>query len=412
MNTDDDGAGCPLLSGHGSRDPRGRRFWAETEPPSRVECARRARATLEIVQADEGRVDKRRLDDVEDEIKQTGSYWQTFDELCSTARLAWRNNPRCIGRLHWRSLTVLDRRHLTDPVDIFGACVDHIQLATNGGKIRPMMTVFAPQQPSEPGIRIWNEQLIGYAGYSRSRGVGDLAHVAITESCRALGWSPPEESAWDILPLVIDAPNVGPRLFVLPQGTVVELPIEHPERPEIGRLGLKWYAVPVISNMLFDGGGVHYPAAPFNGWYMETEIAARDLADSHRYNLLPLIASVLGLNMSSPQTLWQDRAAVELNVAVLASFRKHGTTIVDHHTASRQFVHHLGREAECGRTVDGDWTWLVPPLAPATSPLFHRYYRDAMHRPGFFYQEPPPNQEAWRDMQGTEFHRESSAVVP
>ena len=38
--------------------------------------------------------------------------------------------------------------------------------------------------------------------------------------------------------------------------------------------------------MIFDCGGLQFTAAPFNGWYMSTEIGARDLCDVQRYNML------------------------------------------------------------------------------------------------------------------------------
>lgn len=38
--------------------------------------------------------------------------------------------------------------------------------------------------------------------------------------------------------------------------------------------------------MVFDCGGLEFTAAPFNGWYMSTEIGSRDLCDVQRYNLL------------------------------------------------------------------------------------------------------------------------------
>lgn len=38
--------------------------------------------------------------------------------------------------------------------------------------------------------------------------------------------------------------------------------------------------------MAFDCGGLQFTAVPFNGWYMTTEIATRDLGDTHRYNQL------------------------------------------------------------------------------------------------------------------------------
>ena len=51
-------------------------------------------------------------------------------------------------------------------------------------------------------------------------------------------------------------------------------------------MGLKWYALPAVSGMMFDCGGLQFVGAPFNGWYMGTEIGARDFCDKFRYNLL------------------------------------------------------------------------------------------------------------------------------
>lgn len=65
-------------------------------------------------------------------------------------------------------------------------------------------------------------------------------------------------------------------------------------------LGLKWFVVPMVSHMMFDCGGVQFTAAPFNGWYMCTEIGARNLCDTSRYNLLEVgsiyIAHYMPLN--------------------------------------------------------------------------------------------------------------------
>ena len=54
-------------------------------------------------------------------------------------------------------------------------------------------------------------------------------------------------------------------------------------------MGIKWYAVPGVSNMMFDCGGLEYTAAPFNGLYMGTEIGTRDMCDPQRYNLIEVI---------------------------------------------------------------------------------------------------------------------------
>src|SRR5207248_46258 len=134
-------------------------------------------------------------------------------------------------------------------------------------------------------------------------------------------------------------------------------------------LGLRWHAVPAIANMRLTIGGVHYPLAPFNGWYMGTEIGARSLADQDRYDLLPVLAGRLGLDTSSEATLWRDRALVELNRAVLWSYEQAGVRITDHHTESRRFITHLEREERAGRPTPADWTWIVPPVSGAATPV-------------------------------------------
>ncbi len=66
----------------------------------------------------------------------------------------------------------------------------------------------------------------------------------------------------------------------LPPDAVLEVPLRHPDLDWFAELGLRWYAVPVISDMHLEAGGIRYPAAPFNGWYMCTEIGSRDLGDT------------------------------------------------------------------------------------------------------------------------------------
>ncbi len=148
-------------------------------------------------------------------------------------------------------------------------------------------------------------------------------------------------------------------------------------------MALRWHAVPVISNNRLVIGGVSYPAAPFNGWYMGTEIGARNLGDNDRYAMVPEIAQRMGLDTSDEATLWRDRALVELNRAVLHSYRSSGVSITDHHTESRRFLIHLEREERAGRTCPADWTWIVPPLSGSQTPVFHRYYDAGNEGPSF-----------------------------
>jgi nitric-oxide synthase len=344
-----------------------------------------------------------RLAEIQSEIVQSGTYRQTGAELTYGARVAWRNNARCIGRLHWQTLTVRDMRHLSTAEEIFYALLEHLRFATNGGKLRSTMTVFAPAFPGQEGVRIWNPQLIRYAGYRQPDGtiIGDPLHTELTDVLRKLGWRGGAGTSFDVLPIVIKLPAQPPRLFEIPPELVLEVPLRHPEYSWFAELGLKWHALPVISNMRMEIGGLSYTAAPFNGWYMGTEIGARNLGDPGRYNLLPVVAEKLGLDTRSDRSLWRDRALVELNIAVLSSFAEQGVTMVDHHTASRQFLLHDAREKRHGREVPAHWPWLVPPISGSASPLFHvTTYKNSRPRPNFFYQ-PVPWLDLAEDVQDT-----------
>jgi nitric-oxide synthase len=110
--------------------------------------------------------------------------------------------------------------------------------------------------------------------------------------------------------------------------------LTHPDYPWFQELKLQWYAVPVISDMRLEIGGISFPCAPFNGWYMLTEVAARNLGDEQRYNVLPLLAKKLNLDTRQLKTLWKDKAMLVLQEAVLHSFQAQSVTLVDHHTAS------------------------------------------------------------------------------
>jgi len=144
-------------------------------------------------------------------------------------------------------------------------------------------------------------------------------------------------------------------------------------------LGLKWFALPAVSGMRLEIGGVSFPAAPFSGWYVGSEIGARDLADIDRYNALPEIGQLLGLDTGSNRSLWKDRALIELNEAVLWSFAETGVAMVDHHTVTRQFLMHekkrgesrtlcvCGLELDCSSNIWGYYSRLPPEVQRANS---------------------------------------------
>ncbi|HDR3491635.1 MULTISPECIES: nitric oxide synthase oxygenase [Bacillus cereus group] len=325
-----------------------------------------------------------RVKEIQVEIEKTGTYEHTFEELVHGSRMAWRNSNRCIGRLFWSKMHILDAREVNDEEGVYNALIHHIKYATNDGKVKPTITIFKQYQGEENNIRIYNHQLIRYAGYKTEMGViGDSHSTAFTDFCQELGWQG-EGTNFDVLPLVFSVDGKEPVYKEIPKKEVKEVPIEHPEYP-ISSLGAKWYGVPMISDMRLEIGGISYTAAPFNGWYMGTEIGARNLADHDRYNLLPAVAEMMNLDTSRNGTLWKDKALIELNVAVLHSFKKQGVSIVDHHTAAQQFQQFEKQEAACGRVVTGNWVWLIPPLSPATTHIYHKPYPNEVLKPNFFH---------------------------
>jgi len=327
---------------------------------------------------------------VEKEIASTGTWTPTFEELEHGARMAWRNNARCIGRLFWPSLKVCDLRHISEPSEVHQAVLEHLQTATNGGKIQPLITVFAPATDDGPTVRIWNHQLLGYAGYEQPDGsiLGDPKNLAFTREAQALGWKG-AGTRFDLLPLIIQKRGCAPVLFPPPHDHALEIPLTHPTLPWFSDLGLKWYAVPILSDMKLRIGGIDFPAAPFNGWYMGTEIGSRDLGDEGRYDMLPAIAEKMGINREH-DPLWKDRALVELNAAVIFSYEQAGVRIVDHHRASSEFMEFAAREMKAGRAVSADWSWIVPPMSGSATPVFHNLWENRSQLPDYL-----PQKHAW-----------------
>ena len=352
---------------------------------------KRARQFLDVIATEQawGPEDRaRRWAEIQAEVKATGTYNHTYEELAYGAQLAWRNASKCIGRIQWNNMVVRDCRHVTDPDEMFQELVEHLRLATNCGNIQITMTAFRPKQPKENwGPRIWNPQLIRYAAYEQADGsvLGDPANLDVTKAIVKLGWQPPEpRTPYDILPLVIEVPGKEPKMYHWARDEVLEVEIEHPTIPDFKSLGFRWYAVPAISNFRMDIGGITYGCLPFNGWYMGTEIM-RDFLDEYRYNKMEEIAKVLKLDMSSEQTLWRDRVALELNVAVLYSFQKAKVTMVDHQSASRQFLAHDLREKKAGRECPGDYGWVVPPSGGSACPVWHHQMRDFYLDPAYHH---------------------------
>ncbi|XP_069669172.1 nitric oxide synthase, salivary gland isoform X2 [Periplaneta americana] len=372
-----------------------------TGPRSREEVLRHAKDFLEQYFTSIRRLNSpahaARWEQVQKEVHLNGYYQLTETELVYGAKLAWRNSVRCIGRIQWSKLQVFDCRYVTTTSGMFEALCNHIKYSTNKGNIRSAITVFPQRTDGRHDYKVWNTQLISYAGYKNPDGsiTGDPLTVEFTEVCMKLGWKS-ARTKWDILPLVLSANGHDPDYFDIPPELVLEIPLSHPTFEWFEKLDLRWYALPAVSSMLFDCGGLEFTAAPFNGWYMSTEIGCRNLCDTHRLNMLETVAVRMGLDTRTPVTLWKDKALVETNLAVLHSFQSKNVTIVDHHTASESFMKHYENELRLRNGCPADWVWIVPPLSGSVTPVFHQEMALYQLKPSYDYQEAAWKSHQWK----------------
>uniref|UniRef100_A0A670KCS2 Nitric oxide synthase n=1 Tax=Podarcis muralis TaxID=64176 RepID=A0A670KCS2_PODMU len=339
-----------------------------------------------------------RLETVAQEIETTGTYQMTGEELIFATKQAWRNAPRCIGRIQWSNLKVFDARSCATAKEMFQHICRHLEYSTNGGNIRSAITVFPQRTDGTHDFRIWNSQLIRYAGYPMPDGsiVGDPANVEFTQLCIQLGWKP-KYGRFDVVPLILQADGQDPELFELPPELVLEVSMEHPTYEWFKELDLKWYAVPAVSNMLLECGGLEFTACPFNGWYMGTEIGVRDFCDAQRYNILQDVGRRMGLETNKLSSLWKDKAVIEVNVAVLHSFQKQNVTIMDHHSAAESFMKYMQNEYRIRGGCPADWVWLVPPISGSITPVFHQEMLNYILSPFYYYQVEAWKTHIWKD---------------
>ncbi|NP_001166455.1 nitric oxide synthase, inducible [Cavia porcellus] len=339
-----------------------------------------------------------RVETVTKEIETTGTYQLTGDELIFATKLAWRNAPRCIGRIQWSNLQVFDARSCHTAQEMFEHICRHVRYSTNNGNIRSAITVFPQRTDGKHDFRVWNAQLIRYAGYQMPDGTiqGDPANLEFTQLCIDLGWKP-RYGRFDVLPLILQADGRDPELFEIPPDLVLEVPMEHPKYEWFQDLGLKWYALPAVANMLLEVGGLEFPACPFNGWYMGTEIGVRDFCDAQRYNILEEVGRRMGLETHTLASLWKDRAVTEINVAVLHSFQKQNVTIMDHHSAAESFMKHMQNEYRARGGCPADWIWLVPPISGSITPVFHQEMLNYILSPFYYYQVEAWKTHVWQD---------------
>ncbi len=90
-----------------------------------------------------------------------------------------------------------------------------------------------------------------YAGYANADGTitGDPANLFLTETCEKFGWTG-QATAFDILPVIVQAEGTKPKLYNVPQDAILEVPIIHPDLSFFADFGLRWHAVPLQVRIL------------------------------------------------------------------------------------------------------------------------------------------------------------------
>lgn len=122
-------------------------------------------------------------------------------------------------------LNVEDARNVDNERDFIDTINHHLEHATNNGKIKPYITIFSPNQAP----RIYNNQLIRYAGYEHA---GDPSEREITQLAEHLGWKG-KGTDFDVLPLIYQLPNDSIKWYELPNELIKEVEIEHEHYPKL-----------------------------------------------------------------------------------------------------------------------------------------------------------------------------------
>ncbi|XP_072018681.1 nitric oxide synthase 1-like [Amphiura filiformis] len=340
---------------------------------------------------------EKRLAEVREMIEKTGTYSLTAPELNFGAKTAWRNSSRCVGRIQWSKLQVFDCRRVGNVKGMFDAICKHLQYATNKGNIRCAITIFPGRTAKNRDFRVWNSQLIGYAGYRQPDGsvIGDPKNVEFTKLCQQMGWSG-NGGKFDLLPLVLQAKGLDPEYFEFPQHLALEVQLSHPKFDWFADLGLKWFALPSASSMMLEIGGLQFPACPFSYWYVGNDIGAKIICDPLRYTMLETIANKMGLDTDKESSLWRDFALLETNIAVLNSFEQNNVTITDHHTIAKSFLEHLESEYKTRGGCPADWAWIVPSLSNNITPVYQQEMINYQLKPNFMHQDDIVQSYKWK----------------
>lgn len=109
---------------------------------------------------------------------------------------------------------------------------------------RSTITIFPQRVVGREDFRLWNQQLVAYAGYeskpetsevydhststTKCPIVGDSSNVEFTRICQKLGWRG-KGTQFDVLPIVVNVPGEDPEWFEIPEDIILRVQLEHPQ---------------------------------------------------------------------------------------------------------------------------------------------------------------------------------------
>ena len=114
---------------------------------------------------------------------------------------------------------------------------------------------------------------------------------------------------------------------------------------------------------------------------------------TYNFDLRIFVSDRLCLDRSSNDTLWKDRAAIELNIAVSHSFKQQGVRAIDRYTMTDYFMQFRSDEEKCQRTVYADWGWIVPPISGSLTQVYPVELENRILKPNYFYMFDPWQQD-------------------
>jgi nitric-oxide synthase len=302
-----------------------------------------------------------------DELDRSGTYRLASTELSHGLRQAWRAAPRCrhgvfdrLTQVEWDELERADFSGAKLTTDLVAGVIGYfVRCATNRGRVTPRIVVFPPDGPDGPTLRIWNDQLIGYAAERQPDGqvLGDPTQLTLTAALRRLGWCE-RIGSQTVLPIAFRIGRSAPELISLSRNDVLQVPLQHPEYPWIAELEFKWHALPAISGMVAIIGGLVHPVL-IAGWHEAGEI----LNDLRRFGIWAVAAERLGLSTRDRRR--SQRIDLVMLEAVLYSFQEAGVMIEDGRHADFRRRQRVLADVAAGSTARGGKRTLV--LAKATS---------------------------------------------